>query len=361
MQLKLGWKLRGLREARGLTQAEMARVLGIENRQSLGLIETGARKMSAEELVRAVEFFEIPLDEFATPFVVSPETRFSWRQSGVAGPDLLRFEQQAGEWLAAWLELAQATGRDITPLRNRLSLTRSSTFEEACAAGEQIAELWDLGAVPADRLSQAVEDRLNALVLLVDALPGISGAACRLPAIDAILINRREPDYRRNFDLAHEIFHVMTWESMPPEHIDGMSNSNRRVEQLAESFASGLLMPRWVLGDYDMPSEDIPTRIIRDAKALNVSGTALRWRLANTGKVSKETAHSISEAALRPVPEHVPAELPPLYSRKFMDVLADAITVGHISVARSAKLARTHIDGLADLFAVYNIDCPFEL
>jgi uncharacterized protein DUF955 len=38
---------------------------------------------------------------------------------------------------------------------------------------------------------------------------GISGVACQLQAGDAILINRQENEGRRNFDLAHEIFHVL--------------------------------------------------------------------------------------------------------------------------------------------------------
>jgi len=361
MQLKLGWKLRALREAKGLTQAELSRVLGIENRQSLGLIETGARKMSAEELVRAVDFFEIPLEEFATPFVVSPESRFSWRQTGVAQADLLRFEQQAGEWLAAWLELAQATGHDITPVRHRLSLSRSSTFEDASSAGQQMAELWNLGRIPAEKLPSVVEARLNALVLRVDALPGISGAACRLPTVDAILINRREPEYRQNFDLAHEVFHVMTWETMPPEHTDGASQSNRRIEQLADSFASGLLMPEWVLNDYDLDSVDLASQIARDAEKLSVSGTALRWRLVNAGKLPENLARSLSEEDLRGTRPDNAKRLFPLYSKKFMDILAQGIAQGHISVARTAKLARTNIDELADLFSVHEVTCPFEL
>jgi len=361
MQLKLGWKLRALREASGLTQAELARVLGIENRQSLGLIEAGSRKMSAEELVRAIEFFEIPIDEFATPFVVSPESRFSWRQEGVANADLVRFEQQAGEWLAAWLELAQATGFDIAPIRQRLSLTRSSSFEDAASAGEHIAASWELGPVPAKVLPQAVESRLNALVLMVDALPGISGAACRLPTVDAILINRCEPDYRRNFDLAHEVFHVMTWESMPPEHIDGASPTNRRVEQLADSFASGLLMPASVLRDYDENSPDLASQIAEAAAELNVSGTALRWRLASAGKISQDVARSLPADELRNGRSKRVEAPPALYSKKFMEILARGIAEGHISVARTAKLARTNIDELADLFCVHEVTCPFEL
>ena len=53
-----------------------------------------------------------------------------------------------------------------------------------------------------------------------------------------ILVNRREPTGRRNFDLAHELFHLLTWDSMPPDRVEptevpGMKGN--RVERLAEN------------------------------------------------------------------------------------------------------------------------------
>jgi Zn-dependent peptidase ImmA (M78 family) len=57
---------------------------------------------------------------------------------------------------------------------------------------------------------------LSVLVLHVDPPAGVSGAACHHPRFNTILINRREPDGRRNYDFAHETFHVLTWKSMPP-------------------------------------------------------------------------------------------------------------------------------------------------
>ena len=93
-----------------------------------------------------------------------------------------------------------------------------------------------------------MERELGVLVLMVDAIEGVSGAACRLPALDAVLINRREAPGRRHFDLAHELFHILTWDTMPPEHVeDASEHSKNRVEQLANSFASALLMPPAVL------------------------------------------------------------------------------------------------------------------
>ena len=35
----------------------------------------------------------------------------------------------------------------------------------------------------------------------------------------------------RNFDLAHELFHILTWDAMPPEHVEDASDmGGNRVE-----------------------------------------------------------------------------------------------------------------------------------
>ena len=58
-------------------------------------------------------------------------------------------------------------------------------------AGERFARDMELGPVPAVRLRAAMEAALAILVLMVDATRGISGAACRLPELDVVLIARR--------------------------------------------------------------------------------------------------------------------------------------------------------------------------
>ena len=71
-----------------------------------------------------------------------------------------------------------------------------------------------------------------------------------LPGLNTILINRTEAEGRRHFDLAHECFHVLTWESMPPERTEAVEGRysgkgrHKRIEQLADNFAGALLMPK---------------------------------------------------------------------------------------------------------------------
>src|SRR5207244_10209611 len=116
------------------------------------------------------------------------------------------------------------------------------------AAGERFAKDFELGSIPAQRLAEVMERKLGILVLMVDAIDRVSGAACRLPDLDAVLINRHEVAGRRHFDLAHELFHILTWDAMPPQRLEDASETGgNRIEQMANSFASALLMPIPVL------------------------------------------------------------------------------------------------------------------
>ena len=213
----IGTRIRALRKERGLSQDGLAHLFGFKDRQTVSAIETGMRRVTASELLLAVEKLNAPLEYFTNPFRVDGEVRFSWRQRNVAPSELQEYEQTANRWIGAYRSLAARTGRTGPLMRHALRLTKHSKFEDAMAAGERFIDEFDLGDLPAKRLAKVMEDRLGILVLFVDAYQGISGAACRLPEFDTVLISRGEPARRRNFDLAHELFHILTWDAMPPE------------------------------------------------------------------------------------------------------------------------------------------------
>ena len=73
---------------------------------------------------------------------------------------------------------------------------------------------------PAARLREAAEQELKISIFFVDVAAGISGAACHLDDGNVIVINRNEALGRLNFDIGHEIFHLLTWERMPPDPMD---------------------------------------------------------------------------------------------------------------------------------------------
>ena len=363
----IGRRIRALREERKLSQERLAEMFGFKDRQTVSAIETGVRRVTAEELVLAVERLGAPLEYFTDPFLLVGEGRFSWRQSGVDVQQLEAYERRAGRWIAAYRTLAPQVGRETPLMRRTLGLFRRSSFEDAIRAGERFVAEFGLGDVPATRLADIMERELGILVLMVDAERGISGAACRLPELDAVLIARHEVEGRRQFDLAHELFHLLTWDAMPPEHLEeARETGGNRVEQLANNFASAVLMPADTLARFGKWSElgeaALVARLNATANELHVTATALKWRLVALGALTLATARAVPDAALRHNGRGEAENLPPvLFSRPFMEVLGLAVGEGLVSVRRAAALLELSIDDLSDVFAVHRVAQPAEL
>jgi Zn-dependent peptidase ImmA (M78 family)/DNA-binding XRE family transcriptional regulator len=363
----IGPRIKALREERKLSQDELARLFGFKDRQTVSAIETGERRVTADELVIAVEKLGASLDYFTDPFLLVGEGRFSWRQTNVGPQRLNAYERSAGRWIAAFRAIAPQVGRAAPLLRRALGLQKGSRFEDAMEAGERFATEFELGDVPAKRLVEVMERELGILVLMVDAFQGISGAACRLPELDVVLINRHEVEGRRHFDLAHELFHILTWDAMPPEHSEEvLETGGNRVEQLANNFASAVLMPRPVLdryGDWSViDAGELAGRLNAVANELQVTASALKWRLVAMSRLKPAVARAIPDAALRNNGHDAgPATVPPLFSKPFMEVIGLAIDEGHVSARRAGALVDLTIDDLADLFTTHGVPSPVEL
>ena len=363
----IGRRLKALREERRVSQDDLARLLGFKDRQTVSAIETGARRVTAEELVLAVEKLDVPLDYFTDPFQLIGEGRFSWRHTDAEPHSLGDYERSAGRWIAAYRTLAAQLGRQTPLMRRALGLARHSRFEDAMLAGERFAAQFGLGDTPATRLIDVMEREFGILVLSVDAHDGISGAACRLPELDAVLIARHKVEGRRHFDLAHELFHILTWDTMPPNHSEqARETGGNRVEQLANSFASALLMPASALKSpgawSQLSGTELVTRLNAMADALHVTSSALRWRLVDLRELKPSTARSLPEKALRHNGRRIPTgPTPPLFSRPFLEVLSLAIEQGHLSVRRLARLLDLPLDDISDLFESHGLDSPHAL
>ena len=372
MKQLIGRRIKALREERKLSQETLAEMLGFNDRQTVSAIETGARRVAAEELVLVMDKLGAPLEYFTDPFLLVGEGRFSWRQTGPGAGQLEAYERKAGCWVAAFRALAPQVGHQAPLMRRALGLTRDSSFEAAMRAGERFVEEFGTQGAPALWLADVMEKELSVLVLMVDAQQGISGAACRLPELDSVLIARHEVPGRRHFDLAHELFHILTWDTMPPKHCEeasdtGGSPRGSRVEQLANNFAAAVLMPTRSLarfGDWSGYADDsvLIERLNAAADELHVTASVLKWRLVSLGALSREKARNLPDAALRRNGQgNVEDACPALFSRPFMEVIGLAIEQGLVSVRRAAALLDLTIDDLADTFAAHGAANPIDL
>src|SRR5678815_5531944 len=369
-------RLKAAREAAELTQRQLSDQLGFKDRQTVAAIEAGNRKVSAEELIKIMKILDRDLEYFTDPYRLDGEGTFSWRSASGADQVMNDFELRAGRWLALYRSLVQdeeGNAPGTSPLG--LNLTARSSYEDAHRAADWLAGEWQLGNQPALKLEDAIRNRLRALVLHVDAPQGISGAAFQLPEFNAILVNRTEPEGRRNFHLAHELFHLLTWETIRPAHTEtGMRNPKGRPEQLANCFASSLLMPERIIrerlvGDNDTTIHEEPRRGTHDwattfhahisdghetplrhphprmnnksvwrswlndnAWELRVSTPALQWRMVQLGLMTKD--HVDNE--LDWFNERGKAVSPPAhFSADFVRALHNGLAAGKLSVRLS--------------------------
>lgn len=363
-------RFRAARERIGLTQEATAERFGFKDRQTITAIEGGQRKLSAEDLLKAVRIFGVDLNFFTDEFRADGEAVFSWRANSDVDPETLRaFEEQASRWVATYRTLGDRLNIQSSPLECVLPLTTKNSFEDAQIAAERLCGEWGLGPVPALKLEEALATKLDALVLHVNTPEGISGAACRISNIKTIFINRNESYGRRNFDLAHEAFHLLTWNSMPPKHTDfenisPTSRSMKRVEQLAQNFAAALLMPEQEIRNQweEHGNHQVNRWLSRVASYFCVSEEALRWRTINLTWLSLEFKTAISDYRATVVATiNKGKKVPKLFSKKFIERLGQGLNDGCISVRRAAQILGTTIDELAGLFNSYELAVPFDI
>ena len=362
-------RLRRLREEHNWSQVELANQLAFKDRQTISAIENGERKISADELVKIADLFGVELEFFFDPFRLYGEADFSWRQKNVLESHLNKFEEKAGQFIGLYRWLLAEKNDHTNVLHQSLYLNENSLFEDATLAGEELAYRFTQASLPpAQSLQKYVEEQLGMLVLYVDAISGISGAACRLPQLGTILVNRRENEGRRHFDIAHELFHLLTWDTMEPRRIDSEHPSgikDKRIENLADSFASGILMPLIALQPFIEKRDDmdIHTWLNTTASALHVSAQALKFRVKGMNVFKRAELDAVSDAKLKNNGATKPAmdNVPPLFSHKFLSLLAWGLDDGRLSVRRAASLLGISIDQLATTFSEHDIACPFEL
>src|SRR3989304_2342382 len=103
-------RLKAARERASLTQAQLSEKLGFKDRQTLAAIEGGQRKLSAEELLRAMQIFSVDLEYFTDGFRLVGEGSFSWRAKNAAPGLLDEFEARAGRWIAPYRRLGAGGG-----------------------------------------------------------------------------------------------------------------------------------------------------------------------------------------------------------------------------------------------------------
>lgn len=366
----IGERIALARKELEMTQEELSQRLGFKDRQILSHIESGKRRVSSEELIKFMQLLEKPLDFFTDPALIVGENVMSWRAEEES-PEMRAFEEWALSLVGVQRELIKQLKEPVSPLRMFLPLEKNSTFEEATAAAENLLTAWEILSAPAPQLQPKIESELKVMVLPVDAPDHISGGAVNLPEGATIFLNRKHSRGRRHFTLAHELFHILTWNTMPPEKFDfeGRNGKSSRVERLADNFASALLMPfnllveqleEWQKGANPSgkldPARVPPKQWFKDAADFfQVSVVALKYRLINAKLLLAEALESLN------LNIHEDLDPSPAFGYTLLDRLNRGIDRGFISARKASTLLQSSIDDLAELLRKNQLTPSFNL
>lgn len=282
----LGQLLKETRIKLGLTLEEVSSGMGFNNYQTLSAIEDGSRKIKAYELaalakiyMRDISYFLVSQEKIENELVI-------WRDCLDDQTSKLK-EQEFLKYCYNYFELEQKLALDYKCKLPKQELNLDDLdFNRIAELAKEYHRILQLGARPACCLEKILEETYNIKILYLDLAHYGSAASAVGKFGSAILINASEPFWRRNYDLAHELFHIITWNVFKHEDIHLNKNGSKPVvEKWADSFASNLLLPQdEVVREFEKRLEDDKIRVadvIEMARYFLVSTEALAWRLVS--------------------------------------------------------------------------------
>ncbi|MBW2560565.1 MAG: ImmA/IrrE family metallo-endopeptidase, partial [Deltaproteobacteria bacterium] len=286
------------RESAGFSITEAAQKLGFKNYQTLSSIEKGTRNITANELIEMARLYGRTLD-YLFESDASPEPSPLWRK--IEKSNVKQEQRQFLSFLERYSKLENLLGlmRRWTEIRSSFDRDdfKNDGFGVADKLGAIVHRKLDLGSRPACNLLNVLENNLRVKILHLSLQEGVSGASIVDNALGVgVLINSGDSPWRRNYDLAHELFHIVTWDIFSAKEI-GDGTKKTRPEQYADIFASSLLLPEVhlieALKEIVTNSEIKKVDIIELAKDFGVSSEAILWRLVNLKKLPRTKVQKI--------------------------------------------------------------------
>jgi Zn-dependent peptidase ImmA (M78 family)/transcriptional regulator with XRE-family HTH domain len=293
---ELGSKLRQARERVGLTLKDASLRLGFSSYQTLSKIESGEREVRASELGRFAKHYFCKISDFLTPEEdIHPAPAFLWRKIP-EGSKKKELEAQILKYVEHGVFLETLLGKREEPKLEPLQATPDDIQDDLSLSryAARISRALDLGKRPALSLQQVLEQDFLIKVIYCDLENYGSAASILDDHLGAVVvINSSEASWRRNYDLAHEIFHLATWKFASPAEMVDQPYFNE-IERKADSFAANLLLPaeevkneiQERIKDHKIASADI----VDIARDFGVSFQALIYRMANLRIISWDKA-----------------------------------------------------------------------
>ena len=341
--MSVAGRLRYARQAMNLTLSEVGERTGIGS-STLSEFENGKREPRLSQLKRIADTYRRPVAFFLDEGEPAPEVVL-WRQKPTS--------PRAEEVQTALLQHAEHYHNlevwcdEFRPLD--LPLASSSPESLDYAKAERLAHdfrnKYGLGERPGQTLLHVLEEVCRVKIFHQRFEPaGSAACTCGERFGAAVLLNALNVRWRRNFDLAHELFHLLTW------HVFRLGSPSAGVvapapeEKLATCFARNLLMPQESLriaidsqldGRRKLDFDDL----FEVARQFDVSVEALLWQTSFVYRIPKERIEDMLERLRGQISfwDDRERDDPPSRPLRFRALARQALRKGLIATGRYAQ------------------------
>ena len=346
--MNIGERLRYARERARLTGAQIRERAGI-GESSLSEFENGKREPSLSQLRTLARAYGRSVSFFLSEGPIPTEIVL-WREQPAAG---------AGEIEVEFLRLCEQYHnleiwtKEKSPIRLPIAGGDVDKGRFGYPQAEELAKTFrrelQLGDRPAHALLNALEEICGVKVFHLEFRPtGTAASTFSETFGPAILLNSDNCRWRRNHDLAHELFHLLTWRLFREGGKSDASPAEptEKEEKLATCFASHLLMPAEPLRtavNARMNEGKVRFEDLFDiAREFDVSVESLLWHLhfifgrsnAQADKTREEIARATNLAPMFEDRSQAPV---PSRPARFHALAIKALRRGEISVGRCAE------------------------
>jgi Zn-dependent peptidase ImmA (M78 family)/transcriptional regulator with XRE-family HTH domain len=339
----IGSKLESVRKRMNWTLSYVSEKTGLAQ-SALSEFENGKRSPKVAQLKQLADVYRRDIGFFLIEGTLPNETVL-WRQEPT-GDHASEVKCRLICLAESYHNLEAINGEPLPPqLYQHPGKAFAFSYRSAEALASKARSLYKLCDKPGWVLLQTLEEELKVKVFHLDLQP-TGCAACTLNETygAAILLNANHVRWRRNFDLAHEFFHLMTWKMFRSLQEGVDVRATKEEESFADCFAANLLMPSdplkeavsELLGERTkLTSEDV--REI--ARLFDVSAQAAAFRIASVYRVEKEAKDRFVKevAATSDSWNRYKGEDPPLLPHRYQVLAKKAHRRGLISTGRYAE------------------------
>jgi len=357
----LGGRIRRFRKRLKLKQADLASEMGFNSSETISQIERGEREIKAWEISEISKILFVSVDDLLKEEKPKRDPVVLWRQSPIDQKEAKEalFIKRCHEYVLLE-DLSEMRGSWNLPQKE---LTQDNlNFETADLLAVQMRRELSLGDRPAEELEKTLQNVYGVKIWYLEMEEGSAASTIGVFG-PAILMNYNEAPWRRNFNFAHELFHLITWNAFPPSMIIRTPGLWEKLEKVANAFASSLLLPNESVtiefNKHLKENKTSYTDLIGIARSFGVSTEALLYRLLNMSRINRATLKKVLDDPLfRGIDRSTMAPCwwqPPRFPERFVRLAFGAFQKGKLSRAKLCELLDTSLIDLPVTLQEYGL------